>query len=162
MESVSLHSPVVRSSGPLRRTDDMGQYTYDNEEEAYTPRRTWSTTPRYAARVLDPNEYPQAVAPRHLAGAHKSMCMGCALGLAIFACSAASLVITALYVDSALWQVRDAASRITGVFGALGDNATRLARLVSLMEAWLGNTTATELWRGNTTLAGASPPPGGY
>jgi hypothetical protein len=131
----------------------MGQHNYDDDdEEAYTPRRIWPTPPRYVARVLAPREYPPVAVPAHPARSHASLLGWCGLGLVVFTCSAASLVIVALYMDSALGQVRDAAYRITGVLEVVSDNSTRLARLAALMEAWLGN----------TTLAGAPLSPGGY
>ena len=153
MQDVSLHPPAARSSGPARPSEDMGQHTYDDDdEEAYTPRRIWPTPPRYVARVLAPSEYPPVAAPLHPARAHGSLLGWCGLGLVVFTCSAASLVIVALYMDSALGQVRVASSRLTGVLEILSDNTTRLARLAALMEAWLGN----------TTLAGPALSPGGY
>ncbi len=160
MQDVSLHSPVPRSSGAARRAGDMGQYTYDNDNdddgEAYAPHRIWPTMPRYAARVLSPREYPQAVAPHQQEVSRKPMYLVCALGLVVFACAAASFVIVALYMDSALGQVRHASYRIAAVVQAVSDNSARLARLASLLDAWVGNATALDVWLGNATLAGAS------
>jgi len=141
----------------------MGQHNYDDDdEEAYTPRRIWPTPPRYVARVLGPREYPPAAGQQRLNGSPSWTFVCCAVGLVVFACSAASLVITALYIDSALGQVRDGANRITGLFEALADNTARLARLASLLDAWRGNATLVDAWWGNATLMDAGPPPGGY
>lgn len=138
MEDVSLHSPVVRSSGPARQAD-MGQYTYDDDDdEAYTPRRVWPVPPRYAARILTPREYPAVASPRQEAAACNALFFLTALGLVVFACSAASLVIVALFMNTARGQVTAAADRI--------------GRLTSLMEILLGN----------ATLAVSGPTPGGY
>lgn len=126
MEDVSLHSPVVRSSGPHGQAE-MGQYTYDDEEDAYTLRRIWPTPPRYGARVLGPREYPAVVSPRRPEATHNALFFLTALGLVVFACSTASLVIVAVFMNSARGQVASAADRI--------------GLLTSLMEVWLGNAT---------------------
>lgn len=126
MEDVSLHSPVVRSSGPHGQAE-MGQYTYDDEEDAYTLRRIWPTPQRYCARVLGPREYPGPVSPRRPEATHNALFFLTALGLVVFACSTASLVIVAVFMNSARGQVASVADRI--------------GRLSSLMEAWLGNAT---------------------
>lgn len=126
MEDVSLHSPVVRSSGPHGQAD-MGQFTYDDEDDAYTPRRIWPAQPRYAARVLGPREYPAAVSPRRPEATHNALFFLTALGLVVFACSTASLVIVAVFMNSARVQITSATDQ--------------LARSVSLIELWLGNAT---------------------
>lgn len=153
MEDVSLHSPVVRSYGQTAPSD-MGQYTYEDEGEPYTPRRIWPTPQRYAARILAPSA-PPAPPSRQPAVSHQTVVALTVLGLVIFTCSTASLVVVALLMDSTRGQVNSAAGRIAEALDALADNQTQLARLVSLMEAWLGNSTRQAAW-------GPNPLPGGY
>lgn len=148
MDDVSLHSPVVRSSGPAP-VDRMGQYTYDDEDGSYTPRRIWpadySLPQRYAARVLSPREAPPTWAgPRQVSISHNALALLTVVGLVIFTCSTASLVIVAMLMDSTRVQVNTAADQIARLQGTLGtaligieQNRTQLDRLVSLMQFWV-------------------------
>lgn len=143
MDDVSLHSPVIRSSGPPA-SSDMGQYTYDDDEEGgYTPRRIWpadySRAHRYAVRALPIRGAPAASpAPPALRAISPNMlALLTVVGLVVFTCSTASLVIVAMLMDSTRGQVSAAAAQIAEVRDTLGQNQTQLARLVALMEAWL-------------------------
>jgi hypothetical protein len=148
MDDVSLHSPVVRSSGPPG-PGEMGQYTYEDREEAYTPRRIWPADHArhqwYGARPLSPRAPAEPAAPRQAGISHNTLACLAAVGLAIFACSTASLVIVAMLMDSTRGDVGAAASQIAGVRGALdrslvelSQNRKQLAALLSLMDLWLG------------------------
>jgi len=140
---VSLHSPVIRSAGPPGPAD-MGQYTYDDEEEGgYTPRRIWpadySRAQRYAVRALPIRAGPAAApaAPALRAISPNALVLLTVVGLVVFTCSTASLVIVAMLMDSTRGQVSAAAAQIADLQDTLGQNQTQLARLAALMEAWL-------------------------
>lgn len=160
MKDVSLHPPVHKSSLSTRESDTLchteaGQYRYDDDDdddELFTPRRIWPTPPRYAARVISgPHEVSvpslPAQAPRK--GLSPNM-LGflAAIGLVIFTCSTASLVLIAMLMDSTRNQVYAAAGKIsvmqdvlTVALSALEQNQTQLVRLASMLETWLKNTT---------------------
>ena len=133
MEDVSLHSPVVRSTGPPGPSE-MGQFTYEDEEGAYTPRRRAS-----------PQDTPAPPTQRHTTISHTALALLTTVGLAIFTCSTASLVIVALLMDSTREEVNTAGKQIAGVQGTLDkalagldQNQKQLASLLSLMDLWLG------------------------
>ena len=148
MEDVSLHSPVVRSTGPPGPSE-MGQFTYEDEEGAYTPRRIWpvdyARPQRYWARPASPQDTPAPPTQRHTTISHTALALLTTVGLAIFTCSTASLVIVALLMDSTREEVNTAGKQIAGVQGTLDkalagldQNQKQLASLLSLMDLWLG------------------------
>jgi RecB family exonuclease len=115
----------------------MGQYAYedDDEEGGYTPRRIWpadySRPQRYGVRALAIRRLPEAPSsPPPGPIKHSTLVLLAGVGLVVFACSTASLVIVAMLMDSTRVQV-------SAVLGELEQNRTQLAQLLTLMEAWL-------------------------
>jgi hypothetical protein len=112
MDDVSLHSPVVRSSGP-HGPSDMGVYSYEDEESSFTPRRIWpadlSRPQRYLARVITPRESPPPPQGRQITLSHTTLFLLAALGVAILVCSTASLVIVSMMAGVMQDSVTDTA-----------------------------------------------------
>ena len=154
MQDLSLHSPVPSGSAPVGPSE-LGQYSYEDDEEsgAFTPRRVWpadyARPHRYAVRALPVHEAQRVSpvsAPRPATAT--AVALLTVIGLSIFVCSVASLVVVTLTMD-----VIDAASKrilqlegvVRALTGAVLHNGTRVDRALSLVQlAWSLATNLTQ------------------
>ena len=150
MQDVSLHPPAATGAAPAGPSE-MGVYAYEDDEDNgdYTPRRIWpadyTRSHRYTVRAF-PIEEAQRVAPapppRGITA--NTLNLLTSVGLVIFVCSVASLVVVAMLMNSTQDQVNSAVDKISLLQGALTAmtmamerNNTQLDRLVSLMHLWV-------------------------
>lgn len=152
MDDVSLHSPVAMSTWP-QPPSERGQLTYtdDEDDEPGAPDRIWPMPSRYGVRSLRFPEYPAVTSmPRPKMISRNALVLLTVVGLVIFACSTASLVLVAMLMDSTRSQINSASIRLDGLEDYLSTDRAELAQLTLLMQQWLGNVTWPGAAQGNS------------